>query len=87
MHLADTFAILTGARGQIQKLAWRLTSLTKDVRGIIATLPQAEEQESLIEMNWGEEEFSPYERVFGWKFFRHTGHDFWSARKSGEFHS
>ena len=65
MHLADTFAILTGARGQIQKLAWRLTSLTKDVRGIIATLPQAEEQESLIEMNWGEEEFSPYERVFG----------------------
>lgn len=87
MHSADTFAILTGARGQIQIPAWRLTCLTKDVRAIIARLPQAKEQESLIEMNWGEEEFSPYERVFGWKFFRHTGHDFWSARKSGEFHS
>ena len=69
MRLAHALATLTDARGQIKIPAWRPISLTTDVRAIIAKLPPAEEQESLIEINWGEEDLSPNERVFGWNSF------------------
>ena len=69
IRLSHALSTITDRRGQIQIPAWRPKSLTQDVRNIIAKLPPAEDQESIIDMDWGEESLSPNERVFGWNSF------------------
>ena len=69
IFLAYVLATLTDVRGQIQVPASRPTRLTKDVRAMIAKLPHVEEQENLIDINWGEEDLSPNERIFVWNSF------------------
>jgi hypothetical protein len=68
-RLTQALATLTDALGQLQIASWRPTSLTPDVRVMIACLPDADTQESIIDVNWGERDLSPNERVFGWNSF------------------
>ena len=69
IRLSQALASITDARGQIQISDWIPTSLTQKVRQIIASLPPAEQQEHIVDLNWGEEGLSPNERVFGWNSF------------------
>ena len=69
IRLSQAIASITDARGQIQISDWIPTSLTQKIRDTIAKLPPAEQQENLIDVNWGEERLSPNERVFGWNSF------------------
>lgn len=69
IRLTQALSTLTDARGQLQIVSWRPTSLTPAVRAMIARLPDAETQESIIDPNWGERDLSPNERVFGWNSF------------------
>ncbi len=69
IRLTQAIASITDARGQIQIADWWPTSFTQNVRDIIAHLPPAEQQEDIIDVNWGEEGLSPNERVFGWNSF------------------
>lgn len=68
--LAHALASLTDARGQIAVPEWRPTSLTDDVRALLADLtvsggPNAPD----IDLDWGEAGLSPEERVYGWNSF------------------
>ena len=69
IRLTQALATLTDARGQLQIVSWRPTSLTPEVRAMIDLLPDADTQESIIDVNWGERDLSPNERVFGWNSF------------------
>ena len=62
MRFVHAFATFINAYEQIQIPLRRPTNPTKEVRAIIAKLPPEQEKESLIEMNWGEEDVSPNER-------------------------
>ncbi|MBO6783568.1 MAG: M20 family metallopeptidase [Alphaproteobacteria bacterium] len=68
--LAHALASLTDARGQIAVPEWRPTSLTDDIRDILSRIkvtggPGAPE----IDADWGEEDLTPEERVYGWNSF------------------
>lgn len=68
--LSHVLACLTDARGQIKVPEWRPTSLTTDIRDILAEIkvaggPGAPE----INYDWGEEGLSAEERVYGWNSF------------------
>ncbi|MCA1298756.1 M20 family metallopeptidase [Stappia indica] len=69
--LAHAIASIVDARGQIQIPEWRPTSLTPDIRAALRDLPILSEEGSgpRIDEDWGEEELSPAERVFGWNSF------------------
>ena len=68
--LAHALSSLTDVRGQITLPEWRPTSLTDDVRQLLAAIkisggPNA----PAIDLDWGEEDLSPEERVYGWNSF------------------
>ena len=69
IRLSQAIASITDPRGQIKISDWLPTSLTPKVREIMARLPPAEQQEDIIDSNWGEEGLSPNEQVFGWNSF------------------
>ncbi|NDW05654.1 M20 family metallopeptidase [Jiella pacifica] len=66
--LAHALATITDARGQIRVPEWRPTSLTPDVRAALRDLPVGTTGPE-IDTDWGEEDLTPAERVFGWNSF------------------
>jgi len=69
MILAQALSTITDARGQIQIPEWRPTSLTDDIRVALSDLPLEGSGGPTIDLDWGEEDLSPAERVFGWNSF------------------
>ncbi len=69
MILAHALACITDARGQIKVLEWRPDSLTDSVRDALSDLPVAGGEGPELEPDWGEEDLTPAERVFGWNSF------------------
>ncbi len=69
MILAQALATITDTRGQIQVPEWRTTSLTDDIRDALRDLPIKGDGGPEIDENWGEENLTPAERVFGWNSF------------------
>ncbi|WP_375230111.1 M20 family metallopeptidase [Roseobacter sp. S98] len=69
MILAQALSTITDARGQIRVPEWRPTSLTDDIRRALSTLPLENDEGPDIDENWGEENLTPAERVFGWNSF------------------
>jgi len=68
--LAHAIASLTDGRGQIAVPEWRPTSLTGDVRQLLADLTVSGGPNApAIDANWGEEGLTPEERVYGWNSF------------------
>ncbi len=68
--LAHAIASLTDARGQIAIAEWRPSSLTDEVRALLAEIkisggPNA----PAIDPDWGEAGLTPEERVYGWNSF------------------
>lgn len=68
MILVQAIATITDVRGQIKIPAWRPTSLTSSVRDALKGLPVGGEGPE-ISKDWGEENLSAAERVFGWNSF------------------
>ena len=62
--LTHALASITDKRGQIKVPGWRPTSLTDDIRAVLARLPDPPS-----DADWGEETLSPAERVYGWNSF------------------
>ena len=69
MILAQALSTITDVRGQIQVPEWRTTSLTDDIRLALKGLPLKGDGGPEIDENWGEEDLTPAERVFGWNSF------------------
>jgi acetylornithine deacetylase/succinyl-diaminopimelate desuccinylase-like protein len=68
--LAHAIASLTDARGQIAVAEWRPTSLTGDVRELLAELTVSGGPNApAIDPDWGEADLTPEERVYGWNSF------------------
>ncbi|SCW65811.1 Acetylornithine deacetylase/Succinyl-diaminopimelate desuccinylase [Rhizobium mongolense subsp. loessense] len=59
--LSHAIASIVDARGQIQVPEWRPTSLTDDIRLALKDLPPRRH-----DLDWGETDLTPSERVFGW---------------------
>ncbi len=68
MILAHALASITDARGQIRIPEWRPTSLTPRIREVLAILP-AHDTGIALDADWGEQDLTPAERVFGWNSF------------------
>lgn len=71
--LAHALACICDARGQIKVPEWRPTSLTPKVRAALRALPINENGEPKVDTNWGEEDLTPAERVYGWNSFAVLG--------------
>ncbi|MFY1713491.1 M20 family metallopeptidase [Tritonibacter mobilis] len=69
MILAHALACITDVRGQIKVPEWRPDSLTDSVRAALKDLPVAGGQGPAVNPDWGEEDLTPAERVFGWNSF------------------
>ncbi|MGB0572952.1 MAG: M20 family metallopeptidase [Alphaproteobacteria bacterium] len=70
VELSHAIASLTDARGQIAIPEWRPTSLTPDIRALLADVKVSGGDGSPdIDPNWGEAGLSPEERVYGWNSF------------------
>ncbi|WP_298843626.1 M20 family metallopeptidase [uncultured Roseobacter sp.] len=67
--LAQALSTVTDARGQIRIPEWRTTSLTGDIRLALRDLPLAGDGGPEIDEDWGQEDLTPAERVFGWNSF------------------
>ncbi|MEX6507534.1 M20 family metallopeptidase [Jiella sp. M17.18] len=67
-RLAHAIASIVDPRGQIKVPEWRPTSLTPAVRDAIADCPLGN-REPPIDIDWGELDLTPAERVFGWNSF------------------
>jgi len=68
--LSHAIASLSDARGQIAVPEWRPTSLTPDIRALLAKVKVSGGDGSPdIDTDWGEEDLSPEERVYGWNSF------------------
>ena len=68
--LAHALASLTDGRGQIAIPEWLPTSLTDDVRKLLAELTVSGGPNApAIDADWGEAGLSPEERVYGWNSF------------------
>jgi len=68
--LAHALATITDSRGQIKVPEWRPKTLTNSVRAALADARiDAGESGPAIDPNWGEEQLTPVERVFGWNSF------------------
>lgn len=59
--LSHAIAAIVDRRGQMKVLEWRPTSLTDDIRKSLKDLPPRRH-----DADWGEEDLTPSERVFGW---------------------
>ncbi|ETX16291.1 hypothetical protein OCH239_00130 [Roseivivax halodurans JCM 10272] len=69
MILAHALAAITDRRGQIKVPEWRPGSLTDTVRAALKDLPVAGGEGPEVDPDWGEEDLTPAERVFGWNSF------------------
>ncbi len=69
MILVQALSTITDARGQIRVPEWRPTSLTDDIRRALRDLPIEGESGPPIDEDWGEEDLTPAERVYGWNSF------------------
>lgn len=69
MILAQALSTITDVRGQIQVPEWRTTSLTDDIRRALRDLPLEGDGGPEIDEDWGQEDLTPTERVFGWNSF------------------
>lgn len=67
--LAHALASITDRRGQIKVPEWRPGSLTDSVRAALCELPVEGGQGPNVVPDWGEEDLTPAERVFGWNSF------------------
>jgi acetylornithine deacetylase/succinyl-diaminopimelate desuccinylase-like protein len=68
--LAHAIASLTDPRGQIAVPEWRPTSLTDDVRALLAEIKVSGGPSApAIDLDWGEAGLTPEERVYGWNSF------------------
>jgi acetylornithine deacetylase/succinyl-diaminopimelate desuccinylase-like protein len=68
--LAHAIATIADRRGQIRIPEWRPTSLSPAVRAALADCKLADlPDQPAIDLDWGEENLSPQERVFGWNAF------------------
>ena len=68
--LSHAITCLTDARGQIAVPEWRPASLTPDIRALLAKVQvKGGDGSPEIDHDWGEEELSPEERVYGWNSF------------------
>ena len=68
--LAHAIASLTDARGQIAVPEWRPTSLTDEVRALLAEIKVSGGPNApAIDADWGEADLSAEERVYGWNSF------------------
>ncbi|MBS28910.1 MAG: hypothetical protein CL566_08330 [Alphaproteobacteria bacterium] len=68
--LSHAIANLTDARGQIAVPEWRPTSLTPAIRELLVRVKvSGGENAPAIDRDWGEEDLSPEERVYGWNSF------------------
>ncbi|MDQ2090822.1 M20 family metallopeptidase [Marimonas arenosa] len=65
--LAQALATITDPHGQIRVPEWRPTSLTPDIRAVLARLPLPVGPQ--VDPEWGEQELTPQERVYGWNSF------------------
>lgn len=65
--LTQALATITDQRGQIQVPEWHPTSLTQDIRDILAHLPLPVGPD--IDPEWGGAKLTPQERVYGWNSF------------------
>ncbi len=68
IRLAHALAAIADARGVIRIPEWRPDSLAPEVREAIATCPVGEEGPE-IDLDWGERDLTPGERVWGWNSF------------------
>ena len=66
--LAHALSVIADPRGQIQVPEWRPTSLTPEIKKVLAALPPVDAGFPLDE-NWGEQTLTMAERVFGWNSF------------------
>ncbi|MDA8812175.1 M20 family metallopeptidase [Amylibacter sp.] len=66
--LSHAIASITDARGQINIPEWLPTSLTPDIKEILAKLPLVDAGFEL-DLDWGQKELTMTERVFGWNSF------------------
>lgn len=66
--LAHAIASITDARGQIKVPEWRPASLTARIREVLSVLPPVEAGFPL-DPDWGEDDLTQAERVFGWNSF------------------
>jgi acetylornithine deacetylase/succinyl-diaminopimelate desuccinylase-like protein len=66
--LAHALASITDERGQIRVPEWRPDSLTPRIRDVLGVLPEVEAGIEL-DADWGEQDLSQAERVFGWNSF------------------
>ncbi|QDG94668.1 M20 family metallopeptidase (plasmid) [Rhizobium sp. NIBRBAC000502774] len=62
--LSHAIAAIVDRRGQIKVPEWRPTSLTDNIRQSLKDLPPRRH-----DADWGEEDLTPSERVFGWNSF------------------
>lgn len=68
--LANALASIADRRGRIAIAAWRPDSLTPSVRRALASIVlQGAEGGFAADDDWGEDQLSPAERVFGWNSF------------------
>lgn len=67
--LAQALSTITDARGQIKVPEWHTSSLTEDIRLALRNLPLKGDGGPEINENWGQEDLTPAERVFGWNSF------------------
>lgn len=67
--LAHAIAAIVDQRGQIQVPEWRPTSLTPAIRAALKDLPVVGDSGPAVDEDWGEEELTPAERVYGWNSF------------------
>jgi acetylornithine deacetylase/succinyl-diaminopimelate desuccinylase-like protein len=66
--LSHAIASITDARGQINIPEWLPSSLTPDIKEILAKLPLVDAGFDL-DPDWGQKELTMTERVFGWNSF------------------
>ena len=67
--LAHAIASIVDRRGQIQIPEWRPNSLTPAIRAVLKDLPIVGDSGPQVDLDWGEADLTPAERVFGWNSF------------------
>jgi acetylornithine deacetylase/succinyl-diaminopimelate desuccinylase-like protein len=68
--LAHAIASIVDGRGAIRVPEWRPTSLTPDIRAVLADVELPDHPDlPRIDRDWGEPGLRPEERVFGWNSF------------------
>ena len=67
--LTNAIATIVNKRGEIQIPEWRPTTLTKELKEILNNLPLESIGGANVDPNWGEQDLTPLERLYGWNSF------------------